>query len=351
MFVGPWCARIGRTATPIRGGRAGFESLARYLSEKIEVAVEWVTAGQVVATHDSYRLGRYFDEAWPARIYDRLGVAQPYRVAAAELVPLPRFHQLATRELEGVPRGRARLPYHSALFGQHQGEVNSVSALLFKGETLVTRVKATLEVEVRHDLRSTLSELIRLRSAKESTVAKGLSQAITETAQGRPRHYRRASQSDDYFAMRLRLPLKFGDLDAAVDEMRTELVALLIGTENAVTLQPGLVDRVFGASEDLNTKAIGEKLLINRQGMLYVLPSGEYRGPHSGRFDRTVDLAMLASYARTFLRSGHNFYGQDQPAAEDIVRRISQWVERPTIVFDSSVTQTLSWDALSRATL
>lgn len=325
--------------------------MARYLSENVGVTVEWVTTRQVLATHDSYRLERYLETTGPARIYDRLGVAQPYRVAAAELMPLPRFHQLATRDLDGVPRGRARLPYHSALLGQYNGEVNSVSALLFKGETLVTRVKATLEVEVTRDLRSTLAGLIRLRSAKGLTVAKGLSRAIAETAQGRPRHYRRTSQSEDYFAMRIRLPLKFHDLDAAVDDLRAELVALLIGADNSVMLQPGLVDRVIGASEDLNTKAIGERLLINRQGMLYVLPSGHYQGPHSSRFDRTVDLAMLANYARSFLRSGHSYYGQDQPGAEDIVRRVGQWVERPTIVFDSSVTQTLSWEVLARATL
>jgi hypothetical protein len=149
--------------------------------------------------------------------------------------------------------------------------------------------------------------------------------------------------------MRIAMPQNRAQLDHLVATERRRLVALLIGTMNPNTLQDEIVDRVYDSSRELNAKAAGEILLLNRQGFLYILPQGKYEGPHHERFSRTRDLATLANYARTFLSEGQDFHRSDKAAAEENVRRMQQWIRQYETTFDASVTQTRSWEVLSRA--
>jgi len=147
--------------------------------------------------------------------------------------------------------------------------------------------------------------------------------------------------------MHIRLPQNAEDFDDTVRPIKQQVAALLIGMTNAEMLRDDLIDRIHDSSEDLNFKARAELLLLNRQGFVYLLPSGRYEGPHLHRFDRTRDLAILACYARGFLRDGHDYAQNRQTESVSILRRLGQWIKYPEITFDASVSHTLAWSTLS----
>lgn len=323
--------------------------MARDLSEKLRVSIEWIASHPVAATHDAFDLTNYFESSQSTDTYDKLAIATPFRVAASKLLPKQSFHQIVTRRLPGLQEERARVPYPSVTLTKHfTGEVAAISAFLFKGQILVTRVRAGLEVDTHAGLEGALSSLGEIRSPKEVPVAKGLIQGIANAVQGRPRNPASKVSFDHYFALRIRLPHNARELDELVVELRKPLVALLVGTHHPSMLNDEVVEKVWESNRELNVKAAGELLLLNRQGLIYVVPQGRYQGPNRERFDRTRDLAILANYARTFLREGHTFQGEDSVASQDIVRKVEQWVQQPSTTFDASVTQTLSWEALVR---
>lgn len=345
MFSG---ALTGRTAFPRREARARFDSLARYLLEKLRVTVEWIATQKVSVSHESYDAKRYVESSEACGIYEGLGVPAPLQVPSSKLIPRQSFHQITTAQLPGLPAQRARVPYHRVNFVDDlYGDLTAVSSLEFRGQVLVTRVRAMLDLKVG-ELGSTVASLGRLRSAKELPAVCGLIRAMAGTVQGRPRRPDRALSFSQYFLMRIVIPATAREVDEMAEALRSEFAALLIGTLNTDTLTGDLVDKVFEASQELNVKAAGETLLINRQGAIYLVPKGEYRGPHLNRFEQTADLAALANFARVFLREGHDYRSADPAVADDIVRRVKQWVQQAGTTFDSSLSQTLAWKVLAR---
>ena len=51
-------------------------------------------------------------------------------------------------------------------------------------------------------------------------------------------------------------------------------------------------------------------------------------------------------YARELLRGGHEFGRTGGAGAEEVVRRLSQWIRHPRTTFDASVSHTFTWIAL-----
>lgn len=323
--------------------------MARNLLKRLRVTCEWIAAHTVSAAHESYDLEKYMASSGSPGIYEQLGIRTPFRINSTKLLPRPSFHQIVTKDLPGLKTQRARLAYHSAALADgFPGDITSISAFLFRGRVLVTRIRAMLDVEFASDVESTIASLVKLRSAKQIPAVGALIRATAGAVEGRPRRPSPTLSFDQYFAMRIAVPGRAWDIDEMVRTLRPQLAALLIGTHNAHMLKQDLVDRVFDSNRELNVKAAGEHLLLNRQGFVYLLPEGRYHGPHRNRFERTRDLATLATYARIFLSEGHSYHAVDRAAADDVVRRIGQWVQQSDTTFDASVSQTLSWAVLAR---
>lgn len=300
--------------------------------------------------HDGYLRQKFLIVEPDASLYDRLEMSPGFRVGTQRVEPLPAFHQVTTVRLGDEYGQWARVPYSQVpVVPNFIGDVTAVNSTLFSGSVAVTRVRGNFTIPVKEDLGEALSGLRDLRSARGQSLVARLIRAMAGALQGRPRNPDMSLKYDQYFAMRVALPLARADLDKFVQAEALSLVALLIGTPDPRTLRPGLVDDLIARNADLNGKAAGELLLLNRQGFLYLVPHGSYRGPHQARFEKTRDLAILANYAHTFLSSAHEFRHLNPAAANDTVRRLRQWVEQHRTTFDASVTQSISWNALKRS--
>ncbi len=224
--------------------------MARYLSENLRVTVEWIATQTVSVSHKSYDVKRYVELSEACSIYESLGVPTPFRIPSARLLPRQSFHQITTGRLLGSPTQWARVPYHRVNFVDDLcGDITAVSSLQFRGQILVTRIRAMLDVEVG-EIASNLASLARLRSAKELPTVCGLVRAMAGTVQGRPRRPDEALQFSQYFLMRIVIPATAREVDEMAESLRREFAALLIGTHNADTLTGDLVDKVFEASHD-----------------------------------------------------------------------------------------------------
>jgi len=264
--------------------------------------------------------------------------------------PTDGFHRLATAVVGYAPNV-TRLPYPGAPFSERfSGRITSVTADLFPGDVLVSRVSAKLSAKATADLRPLLNDLQSLRSAKNVDVVDGLAREIAALSTGKRNASRRGNYTS-FFMMNLQLPHASEAFAPAVDNLKRELAALLIGTKNPEMLRDDVVESVYAACEELNAKAAAELLLVNRQGVLRVVPAGNYRGPHLHRFDRTRDLAILACYGKSYLRDSSAFSWKHPFLAEMLGRRLEQWINHADVTFDVSMSHTLTWAALVNAML
>jgi len=342
------------TATrPSRGRRARFDSSACYLSDQLKVRVEWLAVHQVEGDCklDSAAT-KYLSLTPHTGLFSQHDLAPYLWITPRRLTPKQGFHRLATRRNDDIEGEFVRTPYAGVKFSNRlAGEVTSVTGEFFPGGILLTRIGAKLQIPLGLRVQDALHDLLSVRSPKSVTSVDGLVRAMAGFVAGRPRLTDNALAYDSFFSMHISLPEGVGDFDKALEGIRQDLVALLIGTERAHLLQSDLVDAVYDASAQLNVKARAELLLMNRQGFLYATPAGKYAGPHVHRFERTRDLAMLALYARTFLRHGHSFATEKSSQAGSIVQRLEQWIEFANVTFDASVSHTVAWTALSESLL
>jgi hypothetical protein len=211
-----------------------------------------------------------------------------------------------------------------------------VSMLIsFPGDILLLSINAKLAESVFGDFRCLLETLKEIRSPKLVPIIDALFREGTALA----------LSYEDYFGVQIRLPVADDLFEDTLKPVRSNIVSLLIGAPNADMLNSEVIDRVEETSAELNTKAFAEKMLLNRQGLLYLRSRSPYRGPHPNRFSRARDLAKLAIYSRSFLRDAHHFSMFHPRLSQFLFQRVRQWVEYPQLVFDASVSQTLAWTA------
>lgn len=300
--------------------------------------------------HEGYDPRRYVSLLSDDGVYDRLGMSPSFRLAYQKVEPLQPFHQILTGQVSDFLVPRARVPYPSiALSNGVHGTISAISGRIFQGRVLVSRVRATCDLPIVDSLEETISSLSSLRSAKGDSIVSRTMRAMSGILQGRPRHHNRSQDFDQYYAMQVELPCTTTTIDRIVDAHSDRLVALLVGAPDHNMLGREVIRRVTQESSELNVKAVGEHLLLNRQGIVYLRPLREYRGPHTDRFARTTDLISLSQFAKVLLSAGHSFHGADPTAARDTVRKLRQWIQRSDTTFDASVTQFWSWSALSEA--
>lgn len=330
--------------------RAEFNSPARYLTNEAHIHVQWLATRSLQAEGASPRgLKKYFRVTPHRGLFNAQGIPEHLWIQPTRLEPRDGFHRLATRDFDPTAQGFARTPYGLVVNEDLRGTITTASAGLFPGNVLVTRIGAKFVKPVGHDLDQFIQELQVLRSAKSIPMVSRLIKTMHALATGASLKVDLHTGFQSYFSIEVRLPHDRKDFEKTVSAHRRQFVSLLIGTENAETLRDELIERVFKASEELNTKAVDELLLLNKQGFLYVLPDGKYRGPHLHRFERTRDLATLACYARGFLRDGVRFAKAEPKVASDLLRILRYWIEYPELTLDVSKTQTISWVALIQA--
>jgi hypothetical protein len=317
------------------------------LSDHHDIQVTWFAAQSAGGLQpDDAVLGKYFKVTPYASLYSRHSVSNKVRVIPYLLEPKDGFHRLVSRAL-GLAE-TTRTPYDGLLWGgQLVGNITNVVSVLFPGDVMITRVTAQLHHPSLNDLRPMLSDLQAVRSPKNIKFVNRLMQEVTAMVHGKTSDSRNSESYDSYFTMNLKIVQPVDLFDSVIFGLRSELVALLIGTQSAELLREDIVDRVWDANEELNVKASRESMLLNRQGLLYILPKGSYRGPHLHRFGNTRDLVTLAMYARHFLRDENGYSTRHTIEAMALLKKIEQWILYPRLTFDASFSHTVTWTALS----
>ncbi|MGO4245653.1 hypothetical protein AB4Y87_00440 [Paenarthrobacter sp. RAF54_2] len=279
-------------------------------------------------------------------LFNSQGIPRHLRLESQRFEAKDGFILLATRDFEANGKGFPRTPFPLTVGTDLQGSLTTISADLFPGNILVTRVGAKFDQPVGHDLSDFLTSLHMLRSPKNIPVINSIIHLMNSLA-ARGRSSREIGGSfETYFALSIQLPHSFQAIDAVLNVHKRDLAALLIGAPHPETLREEVISRVLEASEELNTKAVGELLLLNRQGFIHFIPTGQYRGPHLRRFERTRDLATLASFARGFLREGFDYANSSRAQALGIYKNLEHWITHPNLVLDVSKSQSLAWTAL-----
>ena len=326
-------------------------SSPRHLSAKHPVEINWFavhSAGGLQA--DSPMLAKYFDVKPYPSIYNRHSIPSKLRIVPHLLVPRDGFHRLATSAI-GIPEV-ARAPYQGLHWaGDLDGDITSIRSLLFPGDVMITRIAARLTHPVANDMRPLLADLQAHRSLKRVAALEVLVGRVASLAHGIRRAEAPPVGYDTYFMMSVRVSQSPDLFDSGMDQVKSELVALLIGTENAELLRDDVVQRVWDASEELNAKAAHELMLLNRLGLLHIVPNGPYRGPHLHRFENTRDLVTLALYAKHLLRDEAAYASNNPREARALIKKVEQWIVYPRLTFDVSVSHTLTWAALSEQLL
>lgn len=313
------------------------------------VDVTWIAAAPARgARPDEAALRRYFSVRPRTGLFRGHGIPENLWVVPQHMKPSNGFHAVASKSV-AIQSGSIvdRLPYPPMqLTGDIEASVKNIGVSLFPGDILVVSVHASLTgVDDHTDTKVLLQRLKSIRAPKQVPEIDALIRESLALALGDRDLDRESLTYDDFFALYVQLPVAREFFDHHLDDVRPEVVALLIGASDPKSLNEDLLDRVQDASAELNTKAVAELMLLNRQGLILLRPSGNYKGPHPDRFNRACDLAELAVFTRWFLRDSHQFSTSHPMLAEFIARRIEQWIEYPQLSFDTSVSQTLTWSA------
>lgn len=278
-------------------------------------------------------------------------------VVPQSLEPKEGLHRLISRDLsqsrqltpvqQGVHSEVRRTPYRGMDFGGLEGEITSITGQLFPG-VFIARVKGTVALPTSIEDPKSLSSLAPLRSARSIAAVDRAMRVMAMAAGGvRVEDLGSYRYNDDYFGIYVRVPFQPSAFEQVIGSWDADLVGLLVGSSASV-LQAGVIGRVMDASASLNEKSRVERLLLNKQGALYVHPSGPYEGPHPARFSRTIDLVMLAQFAATYLQN-RAFFERWPTYSRFIGEKLKVWIEKPMVVLQSSTSNRLTWESLAAA--
>jgi len=151
----------------------------------VQVEACWVAAQIVDGPQlTGVALGRYFTVDPHQGLFTQHDVAEALWIVPQRMRPTDGFHRLATAVVGYAPNV-TRLPYPGAPFSERfSGRITSVTADLFPGDVLVSRVSAKLSAKATADLRPLLNDLQSLRSAKNVDVVDGLAREIAALSTG-----------------------------------------------------------------------------------------------------------------------------------------------------------------------
>lgn len=339
LLAGPHLGGCG-----LRGRGRGSSPRPATMSNSTQVHVSWVATTQLRTRPNGGALSRYFSVAPRTSLFRAHSIPNQLWAVPLGLSPRDGFHEVATYAVFG--HRYRRTPYPTIeLSPQVALEIVSLTVDLFPGDVISATVNGSVLTAPELDHKRLLKGLQLVRIPKQIPAVDALIKEAIALAQGDRNSARSGIGYRDYFLIDARLPLAPEALDRVLLLNESEMVALLIGATESELLRADLIGYVSESSAELNEKAVGEKLLLNRQGALYIHTAEKYRGPHPNRFSRTRDLARLALYARELLRDDEQFSARHRMLAQFIVSRIEQWIEHAELVFDASVSETRTWEA------
>lgn len=134
------------------------------------------------------------------------------------------------------------------------------------------------------------------------------------------------------------------DFKNHIKENVSQYVGILIRNDYYKTMDEEIQRLILEKNKDHNLKFSQELLLIDKQGILYVKPTGTM-APKS-RFSKIQELYEIAIIFGEFLSNDLSFHIQKEDLAN--FNKIRQWIEDPEAVFRYSVEHKKMWKLLLR---
>lgn len=126
------------------------------------------------------------------------------------------------------------------------------------------------------------------------------------------------------------------------DEHLAEYIGILIRNKHYKYMSSHIPNSIIKKNESINIKS-SEKLLIDKQGILYLTPNIKNKV-----YSRTQvhDLCELAIVIESFLKHYDNFYCDDPKLVDSIMLKLSRWLEKPNSVMTNSVSHQMIWNLM-----
>ncbi|WP_433295965.1 hypothetical protein ACQPZQ_14770 [Pseudonocardia sp. CA-142604] len=315
------------------------------------VEVQWlgVAAIESLSWPDA-RVRKYFNVKPHPKVSEQFNVPIRDRIVPYLLNPADGFHRLLSRSMDGLSssRERTRPPYGPlSLDNSESFIITSVSGELFPGGVVVARVRGRAELTTCEG-KPNYSDLRALRTPRKLPAVDAAIRAVLALAQA-DRGGELSVSYEDYFSLSLQVPTDQSGMPGLLARDRQSIASLLTGVPESAKLGERVVDKIYEENSSLNEKAPSELLLVNSQGIIHVLPKWNYRSPHYGRLAKVSDLAILAHFARLFLRDDTNFSMESPKFSASLRGILARWIEAPSLTMASSFANRLTWERLSES--
>lgn len=137
------------------------------------------------------------------------------------------------------------------------------------------------------------------------------------------------------------------DIPAYWDSGKRQMVGLMIGHEAYREMLDDIVAKVTQKSQELNLKSTSEHLLVNKQGISFISPSGDANYMHKRRFALAMDLAEIGLVFREFLDGVYPDRRKGQAEFLDYIYRIiAAWITQWPAILSVSYGNRLLWQLL-----
>jgi len=281
-----------------------------------------------------------FNAAPNTGLYRQFGLPIKYAYIPLALEPATGFYNYLQRRARdsGQPLAEKKLPYEITVPGV--GKVSlSMRFRLFPPNIFVTTARIRLEDNALE--RASFDTLFSLRNPRSILMVRDLIAWPFDLVNG--------SGGNSFAATTHYVGFHFSGVNSNyLSDGARRLVGLLIGNPDYIEMDEGIINSVVGNSAEINKKTTSERLLINKQGVLFTTSSDWRPGARRTRLPRVMDLAELALVYRSFLDNVYPELRTDQAAdfLDYAFTRIKAWIERPPAILNVSYTTRLNWELL-----
>jgi hypothetical protein len=292
-------------------------------------------------------LGRadVFNQSPNTRLFAQFGVSLRDGYVPLALTPTVRFHHALLnllRRKNGITVAEQKFPYKIFIPQFNDEVIVNLKVRLFLPKIVSLTVALSplrTDLEPGWLIRSQrLGELTPIMNIVNGTLA--MSQTMDH----------QISENSDF---RYRLRIKpFVHLHAVssperfrahVEQNLSKYVGIFIRNPDYEGMDRRLCDRIITKNAEYNLKSAERLLLISKQGVLYVTPSGRLDDFASQHLPRIHDLVEVALVCSAYLENFHDFRAANADLADFFLCKIRTLIEKPDLVFRESVTNRHMW--------
>jgi hypothetical protein len=133
---------------------------------------------------------------------------------------------------------------------------------------------------------------------------------------------------------------------AHLDQNLSKYVGILIRNRTYEGMDRSISDRVMAKNAEHNLKSSDRLLLISKQGVLSILPSGQPDASVLENVRRIYDLMEIALVCDAYLEAFDTLRAANEDLADFFLYKIRTLIEKPDLLFRKSVTNRIIWSQL-----